>query len=616
MNLRNRAITALESLYKSGNRVDRCNVIRTLGGIKAAESIPLLIDALQDDDIDVRINAVKALGELGVVKAIPMIADLVSLNEHPDIEKNALTALAQIGDMGHMILSTRLKDGSERERRQAAQAFGHATTTDSLPKLSQGLLDSEATVREATLRALAQRQAAQYMKAILVYLRDPDPEVKAAAMSALTELGETSGNIVHPDQLNDKLLPLLSDTDPDVRIAALKFIANYHQAGQFSKPVQQALLATVTDPVSGVAEAACDTAAKLQHVATIPDLLLNLNKIDLNPSVRRQAALALGKMPDCSAETLQALIAAIRAPQQPVRLGALQALSQLYIAHKVKDETVLGILLAASHRELLEEQLSGHQSDDAPTESAKPKTQPLPQDVQLLAIGMLPELMNEGAIETLLELLQHEEEPVQKEAAAAIEELTKSTTNTGDISPLFEPLMNTLESGRSETQAHAARSLGHLGHPDALNLLQKNVQSGEDAVRVAALEGINQLLQQSINSQHMESEAVNYTDLFDVIGQSLLDDEARVRLHAAEALTNARVHQQNRFDQPQLIEQLIMSALQDNGEQTRQMGELLQSFDTEQSIAQLLDALDTAEKSDERRSIIEMIETLLQDSSE
>jgi len=820
MNLRSQAIAALESLHQRGDEVDRCNVIRTLGVLNASESIPILIQSLRDEDLDVcidaaenlgkigaadsvsalieslendpdgeirtiivaalgeiatsqasnpkgsteaidallkiahqrpenlewlgewddywnmQLNAVKALGKLGVESAVPIMEEIITSDDHQDIESEVLTALAQIGHSGHKLLEKRLKEGAARERRRAAQALGHAATPESLSMLAQGLLDNEAEVREATLQALTQRQASQYMKAILVYLRDPDPEVKAAAMAAIAQLGEISGNEVHPDQINDKLLPLLSDSDPEVRTAALKFIANYNQAGQFSKPLQQAILKSVADPVSGVAEAACDTVAKLQYEAAIPDLQLILRKQDLHPAVRRQAALALSKMPSCSAETIKALTAAIAAPQQPVRLGALQALSQLYADGKTDDESVLGTLIAASHRELIEEQLEEQPQEEAAPQSAatttaideetqkaetetpadteaeqsseenraettpaaaaesaaksqstldailqsnvegekayqqqldaeaaaesiaaegsstdateqspdqssaqseddalqefydiidnqkatskrrkKAKMLPLAQDVQLLAIRMLANLNNETAIEPLLALLQSEDEQVQQEAAASIEELAKRTDNKAELINIFGALMNQLEYGDPGTQIHAARALGHLGHPEALNLLQRNALSGESNVRIAALEGINHLLQQSISEaeseEHMISEPVAYSELFEVIGQSMLDDETGVRIAAAEALTNAREHQENQFDQQQLITKLIESALQGEGGQARHMGQLLRRFDSEKSMPQLIIKLENTDQSVERRFIIEMIEELL-----
>jgi len=810
MNLRNQAISALESLHQRGDEVDRCNVIRTLGVLKASESTPILIQSLRDEDLDVcidaaenlgkigavdsisalleslendpdgeirtiivaalgeiathqaagqesgseadkaidallkiahqrpenlewlgewddywdmQLNAVKALGKLGIKRAVPIMEEIITSDDHQDIESEVLTALAQIGREGHALLEKRLKDGAARERRRAAQALGHAVTPESLLMLAQGLLDSEAEVREATLLSLAQRQATQYMKAILIYLRDPEPEVKAAAMAAIAQLGETSGNVVHPDQINDKLLPLLSDTDPDVRTAALKFIANYHQAGQFSKPLQQAILKAVADPVSAVAEAACDTVAKLQYEAAIADLQLILRKQELHPAVRRQAALALSKMPSCSPETIKALTAAIGAPQQPVRLGALQALSQLYADGKANDDAVLGTLIAASHKELLKEQLeesaiqqgdaatagdeenqeaeADEQADTLPEQSAeesdveaaaesaekpqstldtilqsnvegekayqqqldaeataanikaeslqtdstdqtaeqseddalqeyydildsqkasskrrkKVSTLPLAQDVQLLAIRMLANLNSETAVEPLLALLQSEDELVQKEAAASLEELAKRTQNKAELIDIFGALMNRLEYGDPGTQIHAARALGHLGHPEALNLLQRSAVSGKSGVRIAALEGINQLLQQSISEaeseEHMVSEPVVYSELFDVIVQSMLDDETGVRIAAAEALTNAREHQENRLDQQQLINKLIESALQGEGGQARHMGQLMRHFDSEQSMLQLLTKLEETEQSVERRFIIEMIEELL-----
>ena len=802
MNIRNQAISALESLHQRGDEVDRCNVIRTLGILKADESAPILIKSLRDKDLDVcidaaenlgkigaadsipslieslendpdgeirtiivaalgdiaisqaanseggaktnkaidallniaqnrpenldwlgewddywdmQLNAVKALGRLGIEKAVPIMNEIITSDDHQDIESEVLVALAQIGHEGHTLLGKRLKEGAPRERRRAAQALGHATTPESLSMLAGGLLDSAGEVREATLNALAQRQATQYAKAILVYLRDPDPEVKSAAMAAIAHLGKNGSQRINAAQISDKLQPLLSDEDIDVRTAALKFIANFDDAKQFDKKLQQAIIKALADPVSTVAEAACDAVAKLQYEAAVPDLQLTLRKQDLNPTVRRQAAMALGKMPNCTQETITALTTAISAPQQPVRLGALQALSELYTADKVADEGVLETLIAASRRELLEEEdlaapandadgeqpelitanpdtaadaptedevasesdpkpistldailqsnTSGEKvyqqllvADDAPTaEAMKPPTEstnqddepaeqseddamqeyydildrqknsskrrkkikelPLAQDVQLLAIRMLANLSSKHALEPLLELLQNEDELVQQEAAASLEELAKRSPDKAELINAFGALMNRLEYGSPVTQIHAARALGHLGHPEALNLLQQKAASAETGIKIAALEAINQLLQhppsETESEELMVSEPVVYSELFEVIEQAMFDSETGVRIAATEALINAKGHQEIQLDQPQLIAKLIETALQGEGGQARQIGQLLHRFNPELSMAQLLTKLENSSLSVERRFIIEMIEEQL-----
>ena len=109
----------------------------------------------------------------------------------------------------------------------------------------------------------------------------------------------------------------------------------------------------------------------------------------------------------------------------------------------------------------------------------------------------------------------------------------------------------------------------------------------------------------------MLPEEIPYSALFDVMGQSMLDSEVGVRIAAAEALTSARGHNENQFDQQQLISKLIDTALQGEGGQARHMGKLLCLFDPEVSISQLLTKLENTKHSVERRFIIEMIEEIL-----
>ncbi|MDH3355192.1 MAG: HEAT repeat domain-containing protein, partial [Chromatiales bacterium] len=604
MNLRNQTISALESLHQSGDEVDRCNVIRTLGVLKATESVPLLIKSLRDEDVDVcidaaenlgkigsteavpslieslendpdgdvrtavvnaigeialqntdnanavevllniaqnrpenleflgewddywdmQLNAVKALGQLGIEKSVPIMKEIITSDDHQDIESEVLTALAQIGRSGHELLGERLKSAPDRDRRRAAQAFGHASTKESLSTLAEGLLDSAGEVREATLQSLAKRQATQYIKAILVYLRDPDPEVKTAAIEAIALLGKDGAGLINGQQISEKLLPLLSDVDSQVRITALQFIANFSRIEAFSTPLQRAIHKALSDDTAAVAEVACDTVAKLQDQSVVPDLLVTLARNDIQPSVRRQAAFALGTMPQCSKEIIEALITAITAPQQPVRLGALQALSQIIEENKATDDSVIKTLLSAASRELIQEEAevesneneNGDLSEQNEEEASQASAEIDSEESQLAAANIANEATpsEEKTVSTLDAILQRNTEmeaEFNEDGSSKIEEPPEETDEESEDAALqeFYNIIDTQKksSGRrkkitslplaQDVQMLAIRMLANLKSDTVQELLIELLSSDDEMVQNEAVISIEELVRKS-----------------------------------------------------------------------------------------------------------------------
>ena len=107
--------------------VPRWEAIRTLGkiGRDSKPAVPMLIDALKDDDELVREHAAEALGDIGSPEAIPH-------------------------------LTRALEDEAGRVRRDAVSSLGRfgPAAKAALPKAEKLLQDSEPLVREAARAAL------------------------------------------------------------------------------------------------------------------------------------------------------------------------------------------------------------------------------------------------------------------------------------------------------------------------------------------------------------------------------------------------------------------------------------------------------------------------------
>lgn len=103
-----------------------------------------------------------------------------------------------------------LHDPDSTIRRVAAEILGHISNPEANNMLVEGLSDSDSLVRAACLRALTSAQATSALLDIAASLRDPEPDVRFEAVSALSALaGYAPG-------LSSHITPLLSDNDSRV----------------------------------------------------------------------------------------------------------------------------------------------------------------------------------------------------------------------------------------------------------------------------------------------------------------------------------------------------------------------------------------------------------------
>src|SRR3989339_1197836 len=114
--------TALRQLH-SKNPSIRCDAIYTLGNLDAKETIPIIINLLQDDNPNVRVSAVDTLGTLHAKTAIPDITKL-------------------------------LKDNTPSVRGLAVQSLKHLDAKEAIPEIKQLLNDNYERVRKAADWAL------------------------------------------------------------------------------------------------------------------------------------------------------------------------------------------------------------------------------------------------------------------------------------------------------------------------------------------------------------------------------------------------------------------------------------------------------------------------------
>ncbi|NMC18780.1 MAG: HEAT repeat domain-containing protein [Thermogutta sp.] len=233
---------------------------------KGAEAVPELVQALADEDADVRRAAIQGLAETA-----PARADI------------AVPALIRALD----------DDGGRWQKPNwilASQALGR--------------------YKEAALPAL------------MDLLKGDDPKQAAYGCLGIYEIGPAGAPAV------PRLIELLEKDDPRYRRAVIGALMSIGPASAPAVPLLRKQLFSEdfhTQYWSCRALGAIGAPAALEAVPDLIDRLKNGAA-----SVKRNAAAALGRLgPDIGTEALQALIEAVDDPVQPVREQAIQALGRI-----------------------------------------------------------------------------------------------------------------------------------------------------------------------------------------------------------------------------------------------------------------------------------------------
>ncbi len=302
-----------------------------------------------DDWWDMQLHAVKALGRMRAVEAIPVLQYILEDEESQGIETEILTALAHIGGKGLKILEQRLVNGTARQRRRTATILGHSGNKEAIPLLNHALLDEDTDVRSAGLRALGNSNATSYLKVVLVSLKDPEAEVRNAAIETGTLLASgTSRN----DGIADQIIPLLKDRNPLVRTTAIKSLATLTSKNPPVPGMVEKICMGLNDHDTTVATAACHFLAQHRTPQAKNHLLQIVADRKKGTYIRQQAIYALGTNGDPSEEILDTLANAITDKEQLIRLESLTTLVKLAESDTPDADSALKTVINVLHGRL------------------------------------------------------------------------------------------------------------------------------------------------------------------------------------------------------------------------------------------------------------------------
>jgi len=309
-----------------------------LGDKKGAEELLKLAEKAPEDasfsngdwDLwwDMQLASIRGLGKMKLAEAIPVLQRILEEDDCMDIESEIFNSLAEIGGDANEYLFDKLKEGTPRVRRRIAKALGKNQDTSTLKPLARALQDKDADVREATLLALQERGATQYLPAILLTFRDSSSTVRKTAvqvahkLSQLLQLKESSDS-----NLLEKLLPLLQDDDPTVKSAALDTLTTL---GWKADKNNKELLSSMLRECSGDCFAAVCRAIEAQQLSEgVAVLLYMFRHKELGSEEAIHALTTIGRSKQWNSVIESTLGASIFHEEKMVRVAALEALSEL-----------------------------------------------------------------------------------------------------------------------------------------------------------------------------------------------------------------------------------------------------------------------------------------------
>ena len=191
------AVTAL----KTDDTTDRMEAANTLGFMRegAANAVPVLVDALEEDYEPLRRNTIYALGAIGKSAVERLIDALAAEKEAFDMEPilhicDAAHGLAAIGASAVHALMNVLEDERENVRASAAYALGEMgpVAAEAVDGLIALLTDESEEVRRHATSALGmiKKPVSKSVPALVRVLEDrEDTDLAFFAAQALTRIG-------------------------------------------------------------------------------------------------------------------------------------------------------------------------------------------------------------------------------------------------------------------------------------------------------------------------------------------------------------------------------------------------------------------------------------------
>lgn len=535
------AASSIASLLTDQDEHVRRTAALALGQLKYAAATEDLIKLLKDESPAVRVAAARALGRIGDARAKSPIE--AALAESGEDGWEYAAALCRLGDKSHSdLIAAALKSEYASTALAALEALAELADEASLPAIIEfarsPLPKRSAKFRLEVARALANFNSEQSRAMLAELLRDDDERVRSQAAKSLASTLKRNPKIGRDKEIAAALIAQLTkESSPDVSDSLLEVIALIPRDSAVEALLQGAAGASGPNPkLSRALEAAGLTTDKLARELDSGRATERLRAVELlglfqpvlgdratellrkllagsaDPEVKAAAAVALGRSRD--RQSVESLIAALKAKAPQLRLAAARALGQ------IGDFSASEALLEATRDEeaaVRQAALDALKGLGISVERLSEDLSSTNPEARLSAIWMMARLGEMRAMPHLTSALEDKDPRVRAAAARALAQFPPDAAT-------IKSLIKALEDPEAEVRLSAALALGGLGDRAAILPLAARLSDRDQRVSQAAAESLARLGDQRATK---------------LLTDSLKDPDWRVRARAAAALAGA-----------------------------------------------------------------------------
>ena len=538
---------------------ERKELVRELGHHPAAEVENALLFALEDGDLDVRLEAADAAGRVRLHAAMPILLDWLD-DKEADARAAAVSALGRIREPRALDPLVRaLGDASADVRRAAVGALAQLGGAEVVVPIAGRLDDMDLSVRVEAIDALGRLHDARALVPLLGTALDPSAELRALALRALGALGDA--------QALPALARSLGDEVDDVRLAGAAGLGMLADPGSV-RALRAALAGAEPRAAQGIVAALGsidDDGARAVLVeqlavsglrgAATEALTLQAQRLANGGDARKPAAdalvqalsAALDSHPDAEARLALATALAEVARVLPVAAAVPKILSALpgadgFLAASLLDalgrsgspdalmvlvervaqsqddalNAVLGALLAYFERA----EPDGRAAD--PLLEALPRARP---SERLQIVELLGKVRATRAVATLAPLLEHADAALRDTSARAL-----GAIGSSEAAPA---LLRALDHPAPSTRFAAAEALGSSADAHTVHALLARLVSAQPGDALALVIPLGPALAR-LSAQHALSDELA-KNAREVLIQLMLGDDGELAARAIDA---------------------------------------------------------------------------------
>jgi HEAT repeat protein len=490
--------------------MERASMEALLEGLTHMWGHPVITQALENENANMRIAAISALEQLGANKEVVSALIQALGDESTDVWQAAYWALKRI--LPHEELVPTFIQGLQQEdwrvrlgATKALERLGAEETAKAVPSLTQILLqDDNANVRLAAASAMKITQLAQTVPAFVQALEDEDVRVRRACAEALGDIGTGASEAVLA------LVQALEDEDGSVRATAA---TSLRRIGPGAKEAVSNLAQALEDEDRTVRRTAAEALKTLGPSAKdeVPALARALD--DEYWRVCLAAAETLKKIGPEAAEAVPSLIQAAERSIVEYHYGLYKTASEALtaigpqaiptLAQGLEDESArrreaaAGVLgdIGAETPEVVPALIHNLEDENGWVRLAATYALERPSSGERVVV-VLPLDLGSGDIEsevmdTILVLLQDPEGGNWMARRAEVEALARVGPGRGKGAAFIQ----TLEDGRESDRQSAVKALGSFGS-DAVDAVPALIRALDDewrGVRVSAVAALGEI---------------------------------------------------------------------------------------------------------------------------